>query len=363
MKILQYLFKPRFALLLLVVLFSSAINISHADVIPQDSHALDICIKVVNLDEFPGIDLIGYITGPMVDGSDKYIIKQDECLTKGYKFNTLQILSATKKYIDSIDINALDINNENIHNLNMDIEPYGGYVDNSNPLIKVTMEYTLIQSSDNSYSLYLSKQTSEYNDGTPNKIETFPSPNFFADVSSDNANFDAIKYLYVKGIVQWYPNGTYKPDNDITRAEFTKIVIKSKFDGTEIDNCIAQNIQSDFVYVFFPDVARNQWFAKYICVAKQKDIIKGYDDGTFKPGNYITFVEAAKILVETFNYTGGTDEPWYKPYVDTLAAKNAIPDSISRFNQQITRGEMAEIMRRLMDNVTTESSKTYMSLQ
>lgn len=362
MKILQYLVKPRFALLLLIVLFSAGINISHADVIPQNSHALDRCVKVVNVDAFPNIYLIGYITGPMVDGSDTYIIKQDECLTKGYKFNTLQILSATKAYIDSIGIDAVDTNNKSIYNLNVDIEPYGGYVDESNPLIEEEIQYTLVQLSDTTFSLYKSKQISTYNDGTPTKIETFPNPNFFTDVSYSNPNFDAIKYLYDQGIVQGYPNGTYKPYNNITRAEFTKIAIKSKFDGTEIDNCIAQNIQPNFVYVFFPDVSKNQWFAKYICVAKQEGIVKGYDDGTFKPENDINFVEAAKILVEIFDLTGGTDKIWYKPYVDTLAAKNAIPDSISRFNQQITRGEMAEIMWRLMDNVTTRSSQTYMDL-
>jgi hypothetical protein len=361
-KILHYLLKPRFALLVIVLLFSSAINISHADIMPENSHVLDKCIKVVNLDNFPNVDLIGYITGPMVNGDNAYIIKQDECLTKGYKFNDLQILSADKTYIDSIYLNALDINNVNIHNLNMTIDPYGGDIDNSNPLVKEDLEYTLIQLSDNSFSLYLSKQTSSYNDGTPVKVETFPSPNFFTDVASGNQNFDAIKYLYLKGIVQGYPNGTYKPDNYITRAEFTKIVIKSKFDGTEIDNCISQNINSNRSYVFFPDVARDQRFADYICVAKQKGIVKGYNDGTFKPGNDISFVEAAKILVETFDYTSGTDQIRYKPYVDVLAAKNAIPDSISRFAQKITRGEMAEIMWRLMDNITTQPSKTFTNL-
>jgi hypothetical protein len=363
MKILNYLWKPRFAFLLIVLLFSSAMNISHADVMPDNSHVLDRCVKVVNLDDFPDIYLIAYVTGPMIDGNESSIIQQDVCLTKGYKFNTFQILSATKAYIDSIGIDAVDTNNKSIYNLNVDIEPYGGYVDDSNPLIKEEIEYTLIQLSDTTFTLYKSKQTSTYNDGTPTQIETFPGPdNFFRDVPSSHQNYAAINYLYQKGIIQGYPDGTYKPGNIITRAEFTKIAIKSKFDDTEIDNCITQNIQPNLLFVFFPDVRRNQWFAKYICVAKENGIVKGYNDGKYRPGNDISFVEAAKILVETFNYDIGIDEPWYKPYVDVLAQKQAIPDSIFRFAQKITRGEMAEIMRRLMEEVTTQLSKTYMDL-
>lgn len=104
MKILNYVCKPSHVLFLILCIFMSITNIAHADMMPPDSHEVGKCVKIVNIDDFPDYYFIGYITGPEAGGNQFYIIKQEECLTKGYKFNELQILSVDKKYIDSIGI-------------------------------------------------------------------------------------------------------------------------------------------------------------------------------------------------------------------------------------------------------------------
>lgn len=154
-------------------LFSSTVS---ADVIPPNSHSLDRCVKIVNLDKFPDIYLIGYITGPMVDGHEAYIVKNGECLSMGYKFNQLTVLAVKKSYIDSIGINNLQISDKNIFTSDERMDPYGGYVDQSNPLIKEDIEYSIAGYSSGKLSLYKSKQTSEYNNDTPEKVETFNNP-------------------------------------------------------------------------------------------------------------------------------------------------------------------------------------------
>ncbi|OQB44267.1 MAG: hypothetical protein BWY03_00238 [Parcubacteria group bacterium ADurb.Bin159] len=152
------------SLLAFVFLFSSTVS---ADVIPPNSHSFNRCVKIVNLNEFPDIVLIGYYTGPMVQNYETYQIKNNECWTKGYKFNSLKIYWNTKDKSNIIDPNNLLLD---------DIETYGGYVDRSNPLVKENIEYSIAGFSDGKLILYKSKQISEYNDGTPMKVETFANP-------------------------------------------------------------------------------------------------------------------------------------------------------------------------------------------
>jgi hypothetical protein len=147
-----------------VLFFSSTVS---ADVIPPNSHLLNRCVKVINLNEFPDIVLIGYYTGPMVQNYETYQIKNNECWTKGYKFNSLKIYWNTKDKANSIDPNNLLLDN---------VEPYGGYVNQSNPLVKENIEYSIAGFSGGKLVLYKSKQTSEYNNGTSAKVETFASP-------------------------------------------------------------------------------------------------------------------------------------------------------------------------------------------
>jgi len=51
----------------------------------------------------------------------------------------------------------------------------------------------------------------------------------FSDVPSDYLYYDGITYVQSAGIATGYPNGTFKPENPVNRAEFTKIVINSQY--------------------------------------------------------------------------------------------------------------------------------------
>lgn len=181
----------------------------------------------------------------------------------------------------------------------------------------------------------------------------------FTDVSASHSNYDAIKYVEGEGIVEGYDDGTFRPDITINRAEFTKIIIGARFSVSEIDGCIAKETEPTNEAVFFPDVPKSAWFAKYICVAKVNNVVKGYDDGTFKPGNMINFAEASKIIANAFGAQTATGEPWYKPFVTALGQSKAIPTSITSFDTNITRGEMAEMIYRLRAGITDKPSLTY----
>ncbi len=179
---------------------------------------------------------------------------------------------------------------------------------------------------------------------------TEPEP-VFTDVDSGNKYVEAIGYVKDAGIVEGYEDGSYKPDSDITRAEFTKIIIESAYSDTEIQDCVPTKV--------YPDIPTDEWYEKYVCVATNNGIIEGYPDGEFKGINKINFVEAAKIISLGFNFEVGSamsGEQWYVPYVELLQSKNAIPADIDAVDHDVTRGEMAEMIYRLKEEITNKPS-------
>lgn len=197
----------------------------------------------------------------------------------------------------------------------------------------------------------------------------------FSDVPTTHPNFDAIAYVQNEGIVQGYADGTYKPDVAINRAEFLKIMVESFEDKDILQRCTTTP-KNNFV-----DTQKSAWYSPYICAATQhgkRNPIEGYPDGTFRPVQNISFVEAAKLLVayqetrllETREATGSKDttspfsvsipdrQHWYDGFVFYLAEKNAIPLSITTFDKPLTRGEMAEIIFRLRGGIEGRPSQS-----
>lgn len=173
----------------------------------------------------------------------------------------------------------------------------------------------------------------------------------FPDVAQSDVYYDAVNYVQETGIVEGYPNGTFQAWAPINRAEFTKMLVEAAYDAAEINAC------TDYT---FPDVPVNEWYAPYVCTAKKNGVVDGYPDGNFQPDLSINFAEAAKILVNTLG-----PEPiglelssgeWYTPYANALSSVNAIPVEITDYVNFITRGQMAEVVYRLRENITNRPS-------
>lgn len=186
-------------ILIISVLGILLINFASADVLPENSHPLNRCVKFVNLNNFSDVVLIGYYTGPTI-GWGAYQIENDKCLDKGYKFNTLYIYWTTKEKFHSINLVDLKLVSKKVAwgggvddkgntvyydiyspadliLLLDDIDPYGGYVNENNPLINETIEYSVAGYSDGKLIVYKSKRSYEYNNGQSTKVETFEKPN------------------------------------------------------------------------------------------------------------------------------------------------------------------------------------------
>jgi len=195
---------------------------------------------------------------------------------------------------------------------------------------------------------------------TPPPTSAQDSDSPFVDVYADYEYKDSIEYLKENNIVQGYEvegqeENQFRPDYQINRAELTKIMVEAQYTAAEIDACLAK-ISGDTVH--FSDVKKEDWFAKYVCMAKEKGIIDGYPDGTFKPTEPVNFAEAAKIIANALKLTSTTnpgDQHWFLAFVRALENRNGIPLSVRSFRKNITRGEMARMIHAGKEVVVDES--------
>lgn len=107
--------------------------------------------------------------------------------------------------------------------------------------------------------------------------------NPFTDVSADGWYNNAISTLSSAGIVNGYPDDTFRPDAPITRAKFAAIAARF----------------SEVVYNGgnrFTDVPEDHWAARFISLAEYLGWVNGYPDGTFKPDQNITRGEAMTLI-------------------------------------------------------------------
>lgn len=171
-------------------------------------------------------------------------------------------------------------------------------------------------------------------------VMAYPIQTSAADVFSDIAWHqykESIEFLYKRGVVKWYPNGTFGPNTPISRAEMMKIILEwTKLPLGSWTNC-------------FPDV-KDDWYVPYVCYGKENNIIKWYPDGTFQPNKKVTFAEWIKIALSAFKsgIQEAKDDYWYQPYLDYLHENNVFSRYAVIPYNEMTRGQMASLAHKLI---------------
>jgi hypothetical protein len=108
----------------------------------------------------------------------------------------------------------------------------------------------------------------------------------FIDVPDGYWAKDAIEYSATANIVNGYPDGTFRPDSPISRAELSAILVRVK--DLKLAEALSQSV--------FKDVKPSHWAAKYVWAAKYENFITGYPNQTFKPANKITRAEGTSLF-------------------------------------------------------------------
>ena len=115
----------------------------------------------------------------------------------------------------------------------------------------------------------------------------FTSYNTYTDVSTDKWYNNPVSTMSRLGIIKGYPDGTFRPNDPITRAEFAAIA--ARFDEHK-----AAKLAS------FTDIY-GHWAINEISLAYENGWIKGYNDGTFRPNRNITRAEAMALINRVLN--------------------------------------------------------------
>lgn len=143
-----------------------------------------------------------------------------------------------------------------------------------------------------------------------------------------------------KGLAKGYVDGSFKPDNNITRAEYMSLV----------NNAFGLTAKTE---IQFKDVKNNDWYYEVIQKAVGAGYIGGYPDGTMKPDSPITRQEAAVVIAKIKNLEQNqvaasqlTDvsniASWSKGYIGAVVKAGFMkgyPDSSFKPDAQIKRGE------------------------
>jgi len=176
--------------------------------------------------------------------------------------------------------------------------------------------------------------------------------NPFVDLDTDHPYYDSILNLYKNRVISGYGDGSFKPNEKLTRAEFVKIALGV----TNCFNCTNPTDSQREKYTPsspFPDVNLPAWYYFCIWIAKELGMITGYGDGFFRPARNISRAEAVAVLLRQSSieiseapenaFLDVPDYAWYKDYVYTAVEIGLIPEKLGFVfpDEKITRGEFA----------------------
>jgi hypothetical protein len=175
------------------------------------------------------------------------------------------------------------------------------------------------------------------------------NPSQFSDLGHHWAA-EFIQGLVTRGLILGFPDGTFKPEANITRAEYAAIIAKT----FELPRQVGTGTGT------FSDVSADFWASSAIRVAANMGFISGFPDGTFRPGQNLTRVQAFVSLVSGLGLSGGnpnlllfyTDRaqiPSYATQAIATATQHRLVVNYPKTNQldpmrNITRAEIAALI-------------------
>ncbi|MDD7774309.1 MAG: S-layer homology domain-containing protein, partial [Eubacteriales bacterium] len=115
----------------------------------------------------------------------------------------------------------------------------------------------------------------------------------FVDVVKDHWFYNDVLYVYENGLMNGVSDTEFAPNETLTRAMV--VTILSRMSGEEIDEATESA---------FSDVATGMWYSNAIAWAASKNIVNGFEDGTFQPDAPVTRAQLVTILYRYAQYKG-----------------------------------------------------------
>ena len=168
---------------------------------------------------------------------------------------------------------------------------------------------------------------------------------------------DSFAYLQERSVISGYADGYARPGAPLNRVEALKIILEAEgsFDG----RIASYKKQMPPLGLFF-DTAQTDWYAPYIEAAFEKNVITGYQDGSFRPDQYLRVEEAVTMLMRTFgeqgtkkkaelsSYIENQPNEWYTASINAAITRNTVMNKGRlRLGTAITRGQFIDMVYRL----------------
>lgn len=181
----------------------------------------------------------------------------------------------------------------------------------------------------------------------------------FSDVSSQVEK--DIDFLVKKGVITGYPDGTFRPQNMVTRAE--AVVMLGRAQEVDLTNI-------DISKSPFKDVSKNHFARDYIQYAVNQKIVQGFPDNTYKPDQGLARGDMAMILADAFDldpintqsFTDIRSSDYFFQAVQAIfgaGVTNGYPDGTYRPRNLITRHEFSLMLSRILDpSIETAVTRT-----
>ena len=162
----------------------------------------------------------------------------------------------------------------------------------------------------------------------------------FPDVAGTKYE-DAVTSLNKNGVINGFPDGTFRPQSYVTRAELCKLLVEA-LDLKQYGNPISS----------FPDVNYSDWYYEYVKAAVDNGIIIGYNDGTFRPNNNVSYSEMITMLIRAMGEEKHVKNKsdWPNAYI-TYAKNEGLLVNVSYWDVSMPalRGEVSIALYNMMD--------------
>lgn len=145
---------------------------------------------------------------------------------------------------------------------------------------------------------------------------------------------DSAEILNKMKILNGYEDGSLRLENNITRAEFCALIVNML--GLKVE----ENLENRF-----SDIKEGAWYYNAINKVYELGYINGYEDGTFKPSNNITYAESCAIMVNILGYNNELEGIWPKNVINkanSLLILEGIKDIEAA--HKMTRGEVSVLL-------------------
>ena len=193
----------------------------------------------------------------------------------------------------------------------------------------------------------VTQQNTQTVDAVDNQENTLKVTADFTDILNDASYYEDVKKLAENGIINGYEDGSFRPNNGLTRAEACKMINLS-LRYTATDGAAG-----------FTDVNPNDWYFNYAMAAQKAGYIEGYEDGSFRASNNITRQEVCAILCRLLKpmdlgipvTVSDNVAEWAKGYVHLVVQNYLMPledNDTFRATEVIKRHEISSVLSGLV---------------